>query len=76
MTMAPRHVIIERLVADGAKIVPHSERELRGSTMHIEIGRALTIPSEPGAVLAMADAGKYGLAYATHLGAESQADDE
>jgi len=69
LTEAPRHAILERLVADGAQIVPHSQREMRGSTLHIQIGQALTFPAKPGVVLSMADAGKYGLAYAKHLGA-------
>ena len=69
MAEAPRHVIIERLVADGARIVPHREREIRGNTMHVTIGSALTFPVKPGAVWAMDEVGKYGLAYALHLGA-------
>lgn len=63
----PRHVVIERLVADGAKIVPHSEREIRGR-------RALTVPKKPNAVLCMADMAKHGLAYAAHLGAVEEAE--
>lgn len=73
MAEAPRHVIIERMVADGSRIVPHSERTVRGSTLHIQIGVALTLPAKPGAVLAMADTGKYGITYATHLGAPEDA---
>ena len=76
LTSAPRHTIIERMVADGSRIVPHSEREIRGSTLHIEIGRALTFPAKPSAVLAMADTGKYGVLYAAHLGAPEDTESE
>lgn len=69
MVEAPRHVIIERLVADGARSVPHSSQEIRGSTLHVTIGSALTFPAKPNAVWPMDEVGKYGLAYAIYLGA-------
>ena len=72
---APRHVVIERLVSLGSKIVRCSEREIRGSTMHITIGRAMTIPTKDGAAWSMTEAGKYAEAYAVHLGAPVEPDD-
>lgn len=71
---APRHVVIERLVSLGSRIVRHVEREIRGSTMHITIGRAMTIPNKDGAAWSMTEAGKYAEAYAVHLGAPVEPD--
>lgn len=72
---APRHVVIERLVSLGARIVRHVERELRGSTMHITIGRAMTIPQDDRLAWPMTEAGKYAEAYAVHLGAPVEPDE-
>ena len=75
-TELPKHVVIEHLVDQGTRIVPHIERTMRGSTMRITIGRALTIPTKPGRVWSMAESGKYGEAYAAFLGAEEEAEAE
>jgi hypothetical protein len=74
-TEAPRHVVIERLVSLGSRIVRHSEREIRGRTLHITIGRAMTIPTREGAAWSMSEAGKYAEAYAIHLGAPVEPDE-
>lgn len=71
-----RHGLIESLVSQGAKVVTCKEREIRGSTMYITIGRALTIPMKPGSVWSMSEAGKYAEAYALHLGAPVEPDEE